>query len=508
MLLEPGFKVLVLRWADGVEMDWYYFNEKQTLTDILYFQTRWSGSKMEHTSINRRTFIKNISLGIAGLAFPLKAFSGIQPAQQSKKPNVLLIYSDDQGAIDLNIYGAKDLDTPNLDALARRGTRFTQFDSAAPVCSPSRAALLTGRYPQRAGLPGNAPSMQGHAGMPTEQVTIAEMMKKAGYVTGHVGKWHLGYTPDTMPNGQGFDYSFGFMGGCIDNYSHFFYWNGPNRHDLWRNDKEVWYEGDFFGDLMVKECNQFLEEHQKEPFFLYWAINIPHYPLQGKGKWRERYADLDAPRRMYAAWVSTMDDLVGQVMAKLDELGLREDTIVIFQADQGFSTEVRAFGGGGNAGALRGAKFSLFEGGIRVPAFVSWPGHIPENEVRDQLVTNCDWMPTIAELCDVDLPDYKIDGESMVQVIKSPKAPTTHHTFYWQSGRGKWGPQWSVREGDWKLIGNPNDTSHKAEITEKDRLFLVNLSEDVTEMTNLAPQHPDIVGRLEALHEKWLRDVE
>jgi Arylsulfatase A and related enzymes len=164
------------------------------------------------------------------------------------KPNVLLILSDDQGTVDTHVYGAKDLKTTHLDDLAARGVHFTQFYAAAPVCSPSRAGLLTGRVPPRAGVPGNVSSQRGDAGMPADEVTIAEMLEHHGYVTGHVGKWHLGYTPETMPNGQGFHYSFGHMGGCIDNYSHFFYWNGPNRHDLWLNGKEVWRDGEYFPD--------------------------------------------------------------------------------------------------------------------------------------------------------------------------------------------------------------------------------------------------------------------
>jgi len=153
----------------------------------------------------------------------------------AKRPNVIIIYSDDQGAADLNIYGSKELMTPHLDKLARNGVRFSHFYSASPICSPSRASLLTGRYPQRAGLPNMASSKEGDAGMPGDQLTMAELFASAGYKTAHIGKWHVGYTPETMPNAQGFGYSFGFMGGCIDNYSHYFYWNGPNRHDLWRN---------------------------------------------------------------------------------------------------------------------------------------------------------------------------------------------------------------------------------------------------------------------------------
>ncbi|MBC8351326.1 MAG: sulfatase-like hydrolase/transferase [Planctomycetes bacterium] len=427
----------------------------------------------------------------------------------ARQPNVILIYTDDQGTIDANCYGAEDLITPNIDALAERGVRFTQFYSAAPVCSPSRAAVLTGRYPQRAGLANNAGSGKGAEGMPASQVTVAEILKGAGYVTGHVGKWHLGYIPATMPNGQGFDYSFGHMGGCIDNYSHFFYWNGPNRHDLWRNGEEIWEDGKYFPDLMVREATGFIESNKDKPFFLYWPINTPHYPLQGTDKWRTRYADLPEPRKQYAAFVSTTDEKIGQLLATLERLGLHEDTIVIFQSDHGHSTEERTFGGGGSAGPYRGAKFSLFEGGIRVPAIVSFPGVVPQNEQRDQFAVSVDWLPTIAELCSVTLPDRKIDGASLVNVIKSHDAKSTHDVFHWQSGRGLGRkPQWAVRCAEWKLIGNPNDTSNKAPITKDDSLFLVNLNSDPSEMRNIGSEHPAIVKRLSNLHEGWRLEVE
>lgn len=430
------------------------------------------------------------------------------PAAFAKdKPNVILILSDDQGSVDVNCYGAKDLSTPNLDALAGRGVRFTQFYAAAPVCSPSRAGLLTGRAPPRAGVPGNVSSAKGNAGMPSSEVTIAEMLKAAGYVTGHVGKWHLGYTPETMPNGQGFDYSFGHMGGCIDNYSHFFYWNGPNRHDLWRNGEEIWRDGQFFPELMVQEASQFLEANWDKPFFLYWPINVPHYPLQGTDKWREVYKDLDPPRRMYAAFVSTMDEMIGRLLAKVDELGLRENTIVIFQSDHGHSMEERTFGGGGSSGPYRGAKFSLFEGGLRVPAMISWPGKLPQGLVRDQMAVGVDWLPTLAELTGAPLPSVKLDGKSLVPNVMDENVPSPHEVFHWQSGGGRRNPQWAVRQGPWKLIGNPIDPSRSEPLPDADRRFLVNLNDDVGETTNVADQHPQLVERLEALHEQWAQEV-
>jgi arylsulfatase A-like enzyme len=424
----------------------------------------------------------------------------------ARRPNILFILTDDQGSVDVNCYGSHDLITPHMDAIAARGIRFTQFEAAAPICSPSRAAILTGLTPQKAGLPGMASSQRGGHGMPSNRTTIAEIFKQAGYATGHVGKWHLGYTPDEQPNAQGFDYSFGHMGGCIDNYSHFFYWEGPNAHDLWRNGKEVWYDGQHFADLMQQECTQFIEQHKDHPFLLYWAINEPHYPLQGTAKWREQYKNLPSPRNMYAALVSTADERIGAVLAKLDELHLRDNTIVVFMSDQGHSVEVRTFGGGGSSGPYRGAKSSLFEGGLRVPAMISWPGHLPEGEVRTQLATGCDWLPTLAELAGVPVPQSvaaNLDGRSLVPLLHSASASTPHSVFHWATDR----KQWAVREGDWKLIGNPYDPTQKEPFGKEDAFFLVNLREDIGERRNVAADHPDRVAHLRQLHQAWMKDL-
>lgn len=421
------------------------------------------------------------------------------PASTSTRPpNVIIIYTDDQGTIDANCFGAKDLFTPNMDRLAETGVKFTQFYAAAPVCSPSRAALMTGKTPLAAGLPGNASSQKGNHGLPTEEITIAEQLKDNGYVTGHIGKWHLGYTPETMPNGQGFDYSFGHMGGCIDNYSHFFYWKGPNRHDLWENGEEIWMDGEYFQDLMADKVDVFLEEYQDAPFFLYYAINLPHYPLQGTAKWREYYKDMESPRSMYAATISTVDERIGQLLDQLESLGLRDNTIIIFQSDHGHSTEVRTFGGGGSAGIYRGAKFSLFEGGIRVPAMISWPAKLPQAEVRNQMCVNVDWFPTILDLCEITYDEKAFEGKSMKKVILD-QAPSTHEVFWWFSRKDRW----AVRRGDWKLLKNPIDPSEKAPIAEKDSLFLVNIQEAPNEMENVASQHPEIVKELIQEYQNW-----
>ncbi|HSU66749.1 MAG TPA: sulfatase-like hydrolase/transferase [Tepidisphaeraceae bacterium] len=452
------------------------------------------------SQISRREFVQNAAVAVA--ASQLSSGPLARAETPARKPNVILIMLDDLGSVDANCYGSKDLMTPNLDALAASGVRFTQCCSSAPLCSPSRSSVLTGRYPQRAGMPSNASSEAGGAGMAPDEVTLAQVLKGAGYATGHVGKWHLGYASETMPNAKGFDQSFGHMGGCIDNYSHYFYWEGPNRHDLWENGKEVWRDGQNIGDLSVDQCRQFIEKNKSNPFFLFWAINQPHYPLQGREKWRAHYKDLPSPRSMYAASVSTLDELIGQVIAKVHELGLAENTIIALQSDHGHSTEIRSFGGGGSAGPYRGAKMSMFEGGIRVVSMVSWPGALPKGAVREQFVSGCDWLPTLAELTGAKLPRRRLDGKSMVPIIQSATASTRHPTFCWELGK-----QWAVREGNWKLVGNPADTSHKAPLGPDDKLFLSNFDKDVSEMTNLAKDHPDVVARLTALHEKWVEDV-
>jgi arylsulfatase A-like enzyme len=294
------------------------------------------------------------------------------------------------------------------------------------------------------------------------------------------------------------------MGGCIDNRSHFFYWSGPNIHDLWRNGEEVFHDGEFFPDLMVAEASRFIEANRAKPFFIYYALNSPHYPYQGDAKWLEHFKALPYPRNLYAAFVAAQDERLGVLFAKLDELGLRENTIVVFQSDNGHSTEERAHFGGGSAGSNRGAKFSLFEGGIRLPAILSWPGRLPVGESRDQIAHACDWMPTLAELCGVPLPDKTLDGLSLAKVLADGAVPSPHDgkSLHWQVGEGP-KADWAVREGEWKLIGKSRDTTdgHSKEILEN---FLVNLADDPGETTNRAAAHPDIVARLRKIHESPL----
>lgn len=423
---------------------------------------------------------------------------GAQAQKTNKQPNVIIIYTDDQGSIDTNSYGATDLYTPNMDRLAKTGVKFTQFYAAACVCSPSRASLLTGKTPLAAGLPGNAPSKKGIKGMPTDQLTLAEKLKENGYATAHIGKWHLGYTTETRPNAQGFDYSFGHMGGCIDNYSHFFYWAGPNGHDLWENEKEVWMDGQYFQDLMSAKALQFIDTHKEKPFFMYYAMNLPHYPLQGTDKWRKYYKDMESPRDKYAAAVSTVDEYIGVVLEKLNALNIRDNTLLIFQSDHGHSLEERTFKGGGSAGPYRGSKFSFFEGGIRVPAIISYPKTIPQDKTTEALAVNVDWFPTVLDFLNIEYKKSDFAGKSLKKVLLK-NADSPHKSFWWWENEQRW----AVRKGDWKLLKNPKDPAQKKPVKTESGYFLVNLKEDIAEQKNLAKQYPKKVQELEALHEEW-----
>jgi arylsulfatase A-like enzyme len=301
-----------------------------------------------------------------------------------------------------------------------------------------------------------------------------------------------------MPQSQGFDYSFGHIGGCIDNYSHYFYWNGPNRHDLWRNGEEIYREGENFSDLMVEESVRFIEGNKDRPFFLFFSSNYPHYPLQGDRKWREHYRHLPHPRDKYAAMVSTVDEKIGRVLDKIAAEGLKGNTIVVFMSDNGYSTEDRTFGGGGSAGNLRGAKFSCFEGGIRVPAVISCPGLLPENEVRDQPAFGFDWFPTILDLCGVPLPDVHLDGKSLATVIRSAgeKSPHDAETVFWEVGKS-----WAVRKDRFKLV---YDAGRLASAT---TAALYDLDADVNERHDVSSQYPQVVKELQQARVEWGRGV-
>jgi arylsulfatase A-like enzyme len=441
------------------------------------------------------TLSRRMFMGVTGTGAVAWGLSNTR-SQAPRSPNVILILSDDQGSADVGCYGAADLHTPHLDGLAVRGVRFTSSYVAASICSPSRGALLTGRCPRRNGLETNA---GGDTGLPESEVLLPQLFKEAGYHTAIFGKWHLGMQASMGPTARGFDEFFGHKEGCIDNYSHFFYWHGPNRHDLWRNTEQVHEDGAFFPDLVTREALRFIEAHQQEPFFLYLPYNLPHYPMQAKPGFEALYKDLpEEPRRYYAAFVSTLDACIGQVVNKVDALGLRENTIILFLSDNGHSVEERAFFGGGSAGPFRGHKFTLWEGGLRTPCIVSWPGVIPSGEVREQIISSMDWFPTLARHCTLTLPDILLDGRDITGVIRDRNAPSPHDALHWMSNE-----QWAVRKGPWKLVYQTPESRHAESNTSQDSFFLSNLEEDPGESVNRAPRYPELQNELMCLHEQW-----
>ena len=437
-----------------------------------------------------------------------------------KKPNILLFFTDDQGTLDAGCYGATDIQTPVLDKLATQGIKFTQAYGHT-VCCPSRAALLTGRSPQRSGVNQwtscHPDDYQGRV-MDIKEITIAEHLKSYGYKTGLIGKWHLGATMDHGPLDQGFDEFFGFRGGFIDYYSHKFLhanWQRPQFHDLYRNKEEIFEDGEYFPDMQVSEANRFLEESKNDPFFLYVPFSLPHYPEQPDSTFIKQYKHLEWPRSSYAPMITTLDHRMGQILKKLDELGLRDNTIVIYMSDNGHSTEdyynwnesYGGNGGGGFTGKWRGAKGSFFEGGIRVPAVISYPKLFPQGETRDQAIVNLDILPTICEILDIPKPKNKLDGKSILDIIKSDDAKSPHEVLHWM-----WQGMWAVRKGNWKLIYDGHDTTGKFSIHpekefEMPEYYLANLDDEKPEEINYSLKEPKILKELLALHQSWAKDV-
>lgn len=423
-------------------------------------------------------------------------FVFVATVQAAERPNVIVIMTDDQGTLDLNCYGATDLYTPNFDRMAEQGVRFTQFYAGSSVCSPSRASLLTGKSPSGADLTGNAGRV---GGLPPEQVTIAEMLKAEGYATAHIGKWHLGKDQGRRPENQGFDYTFGHMEGCIDNYSHFFYWSGPNYHDLWEDGKEVYEDGYYFQDSLIEKAGHFIDENKEQPFFIYLAINLLHYPLQPDSKWLEHYKDLPSPRKNYAACVSTVDEKIGRLITSLESTGELDNTLIIFQSDHGHSVEERTMWGGGYAGPYRGSKFGFFEGGLRVPAIVMGPGVAKGVEIHNSAMS-MDFLPTIADFCGVSKLPEEVEGTTLRAMLEG-KDRQIRNTMYWNMS----GDRWAVRQGPWKLLFNPRDDTKKYTKLDpiKDRYFLANLEMDRSESRNLVQDFPDKAGELIEVYSKW-----
>jgi arylsulfatase A len=436
---------------------------------------------MTSSVLSRRQCLRALGAGAAAMATTPFSGCAAPPPRRGGQPNVVFILADDLGHGDLGCYGATDLQTPNIDALATEGTHFTQFYVTAPACMPSRISFLTGRHYNY--------GVEDDIGMASSEVTLAEMFGAAGYRTALFGKWHMGVPTRTSPNNQGFDEFLGFKNGAMDNYSHYYYWGGMNRHVLFRDEEPYREDGVYFPDIVVRESTRFIEENRDVPFFLFMPFNMPHYPLQAPDDAEARFAHISDPlRRQYASCAWALDERVGQVVECLEANGLREDTIIIFASDHGPSNEER--GGGGSAGALRGYKATLWEGGIRVPFILSWPGSIPQEGVRRQPVMSTDILPTLAAFTGVPLPQRHLDGRDLAPVISSATAPAPRDIMHWT-----YQDSWAVREGPWKLT------------VEGGKGFLVNLEQDPGEWHNLGDQRQDLVQRFVDSHNHWMQGI-
>ena len=429
--------------------------------------------------------------------------------------NFIVFLTDDQGYGDLSCMGCPDFQTPNLDQMADEGTRFTSWYSNSPVCSPSRAALLTGRYPGNAGV---RQILSGHrtaSGLPPETPTIASALQSLGYKTFMTGKWHLGLHPDSRPSAHGFDHWYGFMAGCIDYYSHIFYWGsnrgGPGQnptHDLWEDDKEIWDNGSYFTEMITKKALEYIRKAHSEnlPFFLYVPYNAPHYPMHAPKEYMERFPSLPWDRQIMAAMLSAVDDSVGEILQEVKQLGIAETTCSFFTSDNGPSRESRNWLDGnldpyygGISGGLKGHKFSLYEGGIRLPGIIHWPSQIPGKQVLDAPCASMDIFPTLLDIAGGDQCNFEIDGINILPYIQRKSNPL-ERPLYWEMGN-----QTAMREGPWKLTINGQLVEHDEP---ECPINLANLDEDPGETLNLINDHPDLTSDLKEKAELWRAKIE
>jgi arylsulfatase A-like enzyme len=431
------------------------------------------------------------------------------------QPNFIIFLTDDQGYGDLSCMGATDFRTPNLDRLAASGARFTNWYSNSPVCSPSRASLLSGRYPGNAGVRAILAGHRTASGLPAEMPTLATALKPLGYRTALSGKWHLGLADGCRPHQHGFDDWFGFMAGCVDYYSHIFYW-GMNRgetsinplHDLWENDHEIYANGRYLTELITERAIGYIRQARRrgQPFFLFVAYNAPHYPMHAPQNYIDRFPDLPWDRQIMAAMLSAVDDGVGAIVDELERQNIREQTCIFFQSDNGPSRETRNWLDGrmdpyygGTAGKLKGHKFSLYEGGIRVPGILSWPQRIAAGQVLDTPAAAMDIFPTFLHAAGGDPAAYELDGIDLLPQI-ADGVPLAERDLFWEMDN-----QTAIRRGPWKLVLNGRSVEGAPP---SDAVHLANLDEDMGERRNLQDADPELTANLRAAAEQWRYGIE
>lgn len=420
----------------------------------------------------------------------------------SPRPNIVVIVADDLGYADVGFNGCTDIPTPNIDALARNGVRFSNGYVTHPYCSPSRAGLLSGRYQQRFGHEANPTYLpeDTRVGLPVAETLLPRLLADAGYATGAVGKWHLGAAPCFHPNARGFTDSFGFLGG-----GHMYEpvtnkatgavadWKVEYQAPLLKNGAEQPFEG-YMTDLLSHEAAAFVARHKAEPFFLYLAYNAVHTPLQAPEKYLARLSHIAEPRRRtYAAMNVAMDDGIGELLAALRENGLEQNTQVWFFSDNG--------GPATNAAPtcnapLRGHKGSLYEGGIRVPFVLCWPAAVQPGTVVDAPVSTLDIFATSLAVADAKPAAGKTpDGLSLLPLLKGDASAFDSRVLHWRDGGSK-AQKWAVRQGRWKLV-------RSGTLAQPGPPELYDLSSDLGETRNLLAEQPGLAARLQKFHDDW-----
>lgn len=427
------------------------------------------------------------------------AVAGAQPsrATASQRPNVVLVITDDMGYGDLGSYGATDVRTPHIDALARGGVRLTDFYSNGVLCTPTRAGLISGRYQQRYGLEHALPSagsQGGDRGLPVTGHSLPQLLKNNGYATALVGKWHLGYRPEFSPHAHGFDYFFGLKSGYHDFYTHR---GSDGNNDLWENDRVIEETG-YMTDLITQRATRFIEQQARagRPFFIDVAYNAPHWPYQPPDRpsvSRSNAAHLmphdsaTSTRADYVAMVERVDRGVGEIVRLLDRLGISRQTLVIFTNDNGGEWL-------SNNGPLFNRKWTVWEGGIRVPAIVRWPGRIPAGKVSAQVGITMDLGASILAATGSFVPPAaRLEGMNLLPILEG-RVPVAERTLFWRAVAGR--TQRAVRSGNWKLVVDGNHS------------FVYDLGKDVGERHDLANRRQDVARRLRGLLNAWEADVD
>jgi arylsulfatase A-like enzyme len=417
-------------------------------------------------------------------------------AAESKRPNILVIVADDLGYGELGAQGNREIPTPHIDSLAKNGIRFTNGYVTGPYCSPTRAALLTGRYQQRFGHEFNSGPVVAAAdnfGLPLTEKTIGDRLKAAGYATGWFGKSHMGFKPEYHPQKRGFDEFYGFLGAA-----HPYLQNGKGRNAILDGTTPA-SDIDHTTEAFARRAVAFIEKHHNEPWLVYLPFNAVHAPLESTPRYLERFNQIaDPKRRSFAAMLSALDDGVGSVLAKLSELKGEEDTLIFFFSDNGGPTRQTT----SSNGPLRGFKATTWEGGIRIPWIVQWKGHLPAGKVDDRPVVQMDILPTALAAAGVEIqPDWKLDGVNLLPFLTGANTERPHDIIYWRFGQ-----QLAIRKGDWKLVKAPGAGLDAAEpragaTTEGAQLF--DLSKDIGEKNNLAASQPEKVKELAAAWQEW-----